>query len=428
MLAVAPFSSNTGINTASHSNSRSSSSRGLLQAGSVPNSAAYYSWVGTEMHWAPRPAASSTTPHGLTEPGAVAAVVLGCVLGLLLLLLAVLGLLLQRRRRRHLLHAWGLGEAPEKDRGCWGLCGGVSGDPSHQLPPCVAGIGYPEFNHSWRQHQIPPGASVLASFGSAQHPYGNAQQPYGDTSMHGGRVFFRSNSDGVANPNTVGMSGYAVQTSPASATTTRSYRGPGGGEAAAAAALANLCDLGYLQQQQGLDVEQGGAPYGIGSAARDRLLASAAGNTTARATSETTDAEGDAGGNRATAGGGGGQHKQQVFEAARRQLGATAGDLARSDALVLEAVLGEGSFGKVFRGGWGWLAFWLGLWLGRLVVQETVGSWSLVQEHCVGSCAGGGQLWQSIQRWVGRAGLFGCILVGFFFVRMQPRLHHHIHN
>eukprot|EP00775_Hariotina_reticulata_P010053 gene10053-10209_t len=47
-----------------------------------------------------------------------------------------------------------------------------------------------------------------------------------------------------------------------------------------------------------------------------------------------------------------GQHKQQLFEAARKQLGAVAGDLARSDALVLEAVLGEGTFGKVFKGYW----------------------------------------------------------------------------
>jgi hypothetical protein len=45
-----------------------------------------------------------------------------------------------------------------------------------------------------------------------------------------------------------------------------------------------------------------------------------------------------------------GHHKQQVFEDARKRLGATAGDLARSDALVLEAVLGEGTFGKVFKG------------------------------------------------------------------------------
>jgi len=45
-----------------------------------------------------------------------------------------------------------------------------------------------------------------------------------------------------------------------------------------------------------------------------------------------------------------GQHKQQLFEAARKRLGAVAGDLARSDALVLEAVLGEGTFGKVFKG------------------------------------------------------------------------------
>eukprot|EP00879_Flechtneria_rotunda_P021879 GHRR01023074.1.p1 GENE.GHRR01023074.1~~GHRR01023074.1.p1 ORF type:complete len:353 (+),score=134.22 GHRR01023074.1:94-1059(+) len=45
-----------------------------------------------------------------------------------------------------------------------------------------------------------------------------------------------------------------------------------------------------------------------------------------------------------------GQHKQQVFEDARKRLGATAGDLAHRDALVLEAVLGEGTFGKVFRG------------------------------------------------------------------------------
>jgi hypothetical protein len=45
-----------------------------------------------------------------------------------------------------------------------------------------------------------------------------------------------------------------------------------------------------------------------------------------------------------------GHHKQQVFEDARKRLGTKAGDLARSDALVLEAVLGEGTFGKVFRG------------------------------------------------------------------------------
>lgn len=44
------------------------------------------------------------------------------------------------------------------------------------------------------------------------------------------------------------------------------------------------------------------------------------------------------------------QHKQQVFEDARRRLGAAGGDLARSDALVLESVLGEGTFGKVFKG------------------------------------------------------------------------------
>jgi hypothetical protein len=50
------------------------------------------------------------------------------------------------------------------------------------------------------------------------------------------------------------------------------------------------------------------------------------------------------------AGVGRGHHKQQVFEDARKRLGATAGDLARSDALVLEAVLGEGTFGKVFKG------------------------------------------------------------------------------
>jgi hypothetical protein len=55
----------------------------------------------------------------------------------------------------------------------------------------------------------------------------------------------------------------------------------------------------------------------------------------------------------AAAGDGGvgrGHHKQQVFEDARKRLGTTAGDLARSDALVLEAVLGEGTFGKVFKG------------------------------------------------------------------------------
>jgi hypothetical protein len=56
------------------------------------------------------------------------------------------------------------------------------------------------------------------------------------------------------------------------------------------------------------------------------------------------------GGAAGDAGVGRGHHKQQVFEDARKRLGATAGDLARSDALVLEAVLGEGTFGKVFKG------------------------------------------------------------------------------
>lgn len=67
----------------------------------------------------------------------------------------------------------------------------------------------------------------------------------------------------------------------------------------------------------------------------------------------TTVTEEGTGGQSAAGGGAGGQHKQhkqQVFEDARRRLGATAGDLARSDALVLESVLGEGTFGKVFKG------------------------------------------------------------------------------
>jgi hypothetical protein len=54
----------------------------------------------------------------------------------------------------------------------------------------------------------------------------------------------------------------------------------------------------------------------------------------------------DVGGMLATSGG---QHKQAVFEDARRRLNTTAGALARDDALVLEAVLGEGTFGKARR-------------------------------------------------------------------------------
>jgi hypothetical protein len=113
-----------------------------------------------------------------------------------------------------------------------------------------------------------------------------------------------------------------------------------------------------LQQQQGLNVEDAGPSVARGT---DTCLAAAAAGVAASGAAaaaagvgadqgDAMDASGgdDAGGQKG--GGGIGQYKQQVFEAARKQLGATAGDLARSDALVLEVVLGEGSFGKVFRG------------------------------------------------------------------------------
>lgn len=324
----------------------SNSSRSANPGAETVAGGAYYAWVGTQLSWGDRAAAAPK--KGLTDPGAIAAVVLGTVLGLVLIL-AVIALLLQCRCCRHPhQQQWGvMGGSGKGSSSCWSLCCGQG--PEHQLLPPGLPSSYLEYNHSWGPGmgpQVPPGASVLASFGSAQ-------RVFGDGSVQAGLAYNSAGSDvgaGVQNgPNAAAAAALMVHTSPNSATTGTSFRTPlgQGGDG-------NLYDViqhHQQQQQLGLDVQRAGPSFS--RAAREELAAGvtvAAAAVAADRVQDGTESSGreDAGGQMGAAGGG--QHKQQVFEAARRQLGATAGDLARSDALVLEAVLGEGSFGKVFRG------------------------------------------------------------------------------
>lgn len=250
------------------------------------------------------------------------------------------------------------------------------------------------------QHgHAPPGTSVLASFNSSVRPTygdsfvrafnsdGSVRGPSGrgglnDGSVRGGGQHggLYSSADAAAAAAAGGHHHLHVHTSPNSATTTvmsNVIRGGVGASAVgvdAAAAAASLYDFVQKHQQYQHGAEGGeilvheggqraGAAAGAGMLSPDGLTAAAAAAAAAgleyglegTGTTAGDDEAGDAGGGGGQHKGGGGaggfgQHKQQVFEAARRQLGATAGDLARSDALVLEAVLGEGSFGKVFRG------------------------------------------------------------------------------
>lgn len=319
----------------------SSSSGGNAGADS---GAGYYAWVGTQLSWGARKAAAGS--HDSLGPGSIAAIVLGCVLGLVLIAAAT-ALLLHKRRQRRRPQQWSEVQPSSRDTSCWDICGRRSQGQQQLLQPGM-GSSYADFTaNSWGQ-QVPPCASVLASFGSGGR----------DTSLRAGPAYYSHTSQGAAGalngPGTM-TAGMLVHTSPNSGTTGASFRvpvGPGG----EATRFQDL--MMQQQQQQGLDVEYAGPSFARGT---DTCLAAAAAGVTASGAAaaaagvgaeqgDATDASGgdDAGGQKG--GGGIGQYKQQVFEAARKQLGATAGDLARSDALVLEVVLGEGSFGKVFRG------------------------------------------------------------------------------
>jgi hypothetical protein len=307
-----------------------SSAAGGSSAG-VPPGEAYYAWVGTQLTWGGRAAAPAPT-QGLSNPGAIAAVVLGSILGLVLILAAV-ALLLQRRHMQHQQYI-DADSAGKHSNSCWSLCCGQG--PEQQLLPPGYGASYTEYNNSWGP-QMPPGASVLASFGSGG-------QVYGDGLVEAGLRYNSGTSQGAAGAAyhgqvvSAGAAGHLVHTSPNSGTTGMSV-GLALGIDGEPAGAGNLYELEQQQQQYGPDLEHTQRSFLRGAAGAETQADQGNGGTVT-----STEGTGQHGA------GGRGQHKQQVFEAARRQLGATAGDLAPSDALVLEAVLGEGSFGKVFRG------------------------------------------------------------------------------
>jgi hypothetical protein len=266
--------------------------------------------VGTQLSWSPRPAPAAA--GGLQGAGAIAAVVLGSILGLIMLLAAAaLFVQLQRWRRQR---RYGMVGGKEAGPSCWDACLGQH----HQqqlLPPDGS---------SWAEARPSNGSSARGPLGA---------------------------SAAAVVPSHYFAGAYLVHTSPNSATTVKSFRGVGGDATAAAAAAAVAAGfIGHQQQQQcALEVEAAGPSYRPTSSVAGPVAGSLFAGAALSQGPEGTEATGadDTGAYRGV---GGGQHKQQVFEAARRQLGATAGDLARSDALVLEAVLGEGSFGKVWKG------------------------------------------------------------------------------
>lgn len=340
------LSSNSSSNTPSRQKLRSLLA--TTSTSSSSNSSGYYAWVGTELGWGPRVAAPPS--RGLSEPGAIAAVVLGSVLGLIIVL-AVVALFLQHRRQR----VWGAG----RDKSCLGLCWAQKADQQLLATGGAGGSSHADPNSSWALHA--PGSSALrASFGSVRHGGADSSVRGGQLggSVRGGQLGGgipawqlggSVHSDGAAWNAHFAQHAFVVHTSPNSATT--AYSLPRG--VAGDGRTGSLYDLvqHHQPQQHGLEVEQAGPSNrpvaGHAGPGLEGLAASAA--AVGDQQQDGTEGTGaDAAEGRLN--GAGGQHKQQVFEAARRQLGATAGDLARSDALVLESVLGEGSFGKVFRG------------------------------------------------------------------------------
>jgi hypothetical protein len=264
----------------------------------------------------------------MSSPAAVAAVVLGCVLGVLLLAIAagVAAWAVQRRRqRRQLQHA------------AWRV-------PDHSTHYDTALLAQQQVGGSTHG---PAGGQMMhhASPHLRQGSYEQQQQQQLLRSGHG------LSSDWPC-PHAAAQ--LLVHLSPNSATTNGGLPDAASLFAVQPSGPSGRYDTAQQQQQQ-----QQQQQHGLDHVERSRASLLAA---TAVAAQQQQQQQPDAvadGGDAAVQGDvsvrGGtanapGHHKQQMFEAARKQLGGTAGDLAGRDALVLESVLGEGTFGKVFKG------------------------------------------------------------------------------
>eukprot|EP00878_Enallax_costatus_P023890 GHUV01025449.1.p1 GENE.GHUV01025449.1~~GHUV01025449.1.p1 ORF type:complete len:374 (+),score=108.50 GHUV01025449.1:176-1297(+) len=337
------------------SSNSSSTSRRLMQTSATPSSSSnsggdsYYGYIDSQLDWDPSLAAKAQ------RSVEVAPLVLGLLLGLVLVAAVLAGsLLLVRRRRRRMQQYQHDGSKHGADvehgrarhpRGacCWKPAGRK--DSHWQILAANGTAGQngsayaaaDSLNAGWGGGDGPRNGHDIAILTSiSNHDASGVIGPVGsaENSRHGPSVYPPRPSLAQQNH----FSGlFAGDHSPQlSAQPSPHYR--------------ELADANHLGQYEsrasgGFDL----VDRFNSSRAVHPVTTTGGGFTTDGHTTVTDEGTGGGGGVGVT-GGQQKQHKQQVFEDARRRLGAAGGDLARSDALVLESVLGEGTFGKVFKG------------------------------------------------------------------------------